>query len=230
MAKPAKPPTVRLRRFGAEMLRLRNEAGLTRDEVEAQTKINGATLYRVETARVRPQVRTATTLMELYRVPQEDQERLLALLRDSSQRGGWINTFKGELPERYTTYIYFEEEADTVWNYQAAFVPGLLQTKDYAEAVIRGTLPEATDDEIRARVEARINRQELLYRQPLLKLWLIIDEAVLVRTVGSPALLAEQLGHLIKVSRLPNVTLQVVPFDAGGASGHAGVVCGHAIC
>ncbi|MEO5878382.1 MAG: helix-turn-helix transcriptional regulator [Streptosporangiaceae bacterium] len=215
------PPTIRLRRFAAEILRLRKEAGLTREEVTEQTKINNATLYRLETARVRPQVRTVTTLFELYGVPKAAQDELLALLRDSAQRS-WLKTLHGNLSDHYASYIGFEAEAEAVWNYESSFIPGLMQTEDYARDVITGTLPEATPEDIEALVSARTQRQAVLRREAPLRLWAIIDEAALRRRVGSSQVRAEQLAHLQELANLPNVTLQVIPFEAGAHPGMPG--------
>jgi transcriptional regulator with XRE-family HTH domain len=219
---PAKqPPTIRLRRLAAELRHLRAEANLTREEVEEQTNINQATLYRLETARVRPQVRTMTTLLDLYGVEQENRDQLLTLLREAGQRG-WLQPYHSELPEMYGTFISFEAEAKQVMNYESLFVPGLLQTEDYARAVIRGVLPTATKDEAEMRVRARIDRQELLTREEPLKLWAIMDEAALRRVVGGRRVMKEQMRQLIEASEQPNITLQVIRFDDGAHPGMPG--------
>jgi transcriptional regulator with XRE-family HTH domain len=131
------PPTVRLRRLASELRGLRTAAGLTREEVSDQTGINPATLYRIETAKVRPQRRTLIALLDKYEVTDEGQRsELIALSRQAAQLG-WLQAFESELPEQYPTYISFEAEARSVRNYESLFVPGLLQTEDYARAVIR---------------------------------------------------------------------------------------------
>lgn len=215
------PPTIRMRRLAAELLDLRRAAKLTREEVAERTQINAATLYRLETARVRPQVRTLTTLLDLYGVEQEKRDELLDLLRDSGQRG-WLQTYAADLPGQYSAYISFEAEAQAVWNYESSFIPGLLQTENYARAVISGTLPEANQETIKNLVSARMQRQAVLTRDKPLKIWAILDEAVLRRRVGTPDERNEQLSHLLEVSQLPNVTLQVIPFEAGAHPGMPG--------
>lgn len=140
-------PTVRLRRLAAELRSLRTSSGLTRDEIVERTGINVATLYRIEHARVRPQTRTLRTLLDLYGVEGAHQDELIALLRDARQRG-WLHAYQSMLPEQYTTYIGFEGEARGVWNYESLFVPGLVQTEDYARAVIGGGFPSVSCDEI----------------------------------------------------------------------------------
>jgi transcriptional regulator with XRE-family HTH domain len=145
-------PTVRLRRLAAELRLLRTSSGLTRDEIVERTGINVATLYRIEHARVRPQTRTLRTLLARYGVEGAHQGELIALLRDARQRG-WLHAYQAVLPEQYTTYIGFEGEARGAWNYESLYVPGLVQTEDYARAVIRGGFPSASRDEIERRVQ-----------------------------------------------------------------------------
>ncbi|MGH3156994.1 MAG: helix-turn-helix domain-containing protein [Streptosporangiaceae bacterium] len=214
-------PTVRLRRLAAELRSLRAASELTREEVVERTGINAATMYRIEHARVRPQTRTLRTLLDLYGVEKEQQAELVTLLRDARERG-WLHAYQSELPEQYTTYIGFEGEAESTWDYESLYIPGLLQTQDYARAVIRGGFPTATRDEIERRVEVRMARQEVLRGDNPLKLWGIVDEAALRRRVGEPAVMRAQLRHLMEASELPNVTFQVIPFDAGAHPGMPG--------
>ncbi|HUY47466.1 MAG TPA: helix-turn-helix transcriptional regulator [Streptosporangiaceae bacterium] len=214
-------PTVRLRRLAAELRSLRASSGLTREMIVERTGINAATLYRIEHARVRPQTRTLRTLLDLYGVDQEQQAELVALLREARQRG-WLHAYQSELPEHYTTYIGFEGEAHSVWNYESLFVPGLLQTEDYARAVIRGVLPYASRDEVERHVGARIERQAVLGNDNPLNLWSIVDEAALRRQVGGPAVMKAQLRFLMEAAELPHVTFQVIPFSVGAHPGMPG--------
>ena len=213
--------TVRLRRLAAELRKLRGEAGLSREDVVESTGINVATLYRIEHARVRPQPRTLRTLLDTYGVGEVRQAELLALSREAAQRG-WPHAYRPELSETYRTYIGFEDEARAVWNYEALLVPGLLQTEDYARAVVRGGLPEAGDDEVQSRVEARMARQAVLTRTNPVRLWAIVDEAALRRRVGGQAVMSAQLHRLIKAAEVPTITLQVISFDVGAHPGMPG--------
>ena len=214
-------PTVRLRRLAAELRSLRASSGLTRDEVVERTGINVATMYRIEHARVRPQTRTLRTLLDLYGVEKDQQAELVALLRDARERG-WLHAYQSELPEQYMTFIGFEGEAESEWDYESLFVPGLLQTEGYARALISGTLPFASRDEVERRVEVRMARREVLQNENPLELWGIIDEAVLRRQVGGPAVMGAQFRHILEASELPNITFQVIPFDGGAHPGMAG--------
>lgn len=215
------PPTVRLRRLAGELRRLRAAAQLSREDVTEQTGINSATLYRIETARARPQMRTLLALLNLYGVDQEQRVYLTALCRDAGTQG-WLRPYHSDLPEEYTAYISFEDEAQGVRNYESLFIPGLLQTESYANAVIRGVLPGATEAEITDRLTARMERQAVLTRDRPLKFWAVMDEAALRRVVGGPAVMQAQLGHLLDTAKAAHVTLQVIPFGAGAHPGMPG--------
>ncbi len=214
-------PTLRLRRLAAELRRLRSDAGLTREEVAERTRINEATLYRIEAARARPQARTLLALLELYGVPEEESAELTALARQSGEQN-WLQSFPTELPEPYPTYISFEGEAKSLLNYECLFVPGLLQTQDYARAALQRGMPSATNDEIGRLLKARMGRQAVLTRNPPLRLRTIVDEAALHRPVGGKQVMKTQLNRLAEAADLPQVTLQALPYDVGGHPGMSG--------
>ncbi len=215
------PPTVRLRRLAAELRRLRAAGGLTREQVSEQTAINSATLYRIETAKVRPQRRTLMALLDKYGVMDESRRVELIALSQQSNEPGWLQAYESELPERYTTYISFEAEARSLRAYESSFVPGLLQTEDYARATMEGGLPIARD-QVGRRVEARLQRQAVLSKKKPLKLWAVMDEAVMHRLVGGQKVMAAQLRRLVEASNEPHVTVQVLPYAAGAHPGMHG--------
>src|SRR5215475_8985332 len=172
MSPARKPtPTLRLRRLAAELQRLRADATLTRDDVAQRTGINEATLYRLETAKARPQARTLVALLDLYDVTDADQRSEMQALAKQSDEQSWLQSFPSELPEAYTTYIAFEGEASSLLNYECLFIPGLLQTEDYARAALQRGMPTATKEEIARFLEARMSRQAVLTRDPSLRLW-----------------------------------------------------------
>lgn len=210
----SRPPTARLRRLASEMSNLRKNAGLSREDVEEQTGINKATLYRIETAKAKPQPRTLRTLLKLYKAPADKRDALLVLLREAN-RQGWLQPYQEDLSEQYNTLMGFEAEAQAVWTYGMTLIPGLLQTEAYARAVIKGMWPAATSEQVDRRVAARLHRQELLTKDQPLKLWAIVDEAALRRKVGSPAIMREQTERLRASLAEPVVTVQVLTFGAG---------------
>ncbi|MEV4380814.1 helix-turn-helix transcriptional regulator [Streptosporangium sp. NPDC049644] len=215
------PPTVRLRRLAAELRRLRQEAGLSQAEVTEKTDVNLATLHRIETAKTKPQLRTLNALLDAYGVTGSQRTDLVTLQKEAKQRG-WLHGLEADLPDKYSAYIGLEAEAQQAINYESLFIPGLLQTEDYARAVIPGVLPTATAAEVDSFVTARMQRQALLEHETPLRLWAIIDQAALHRTVGSDAIMRAQLTHLIQQARRPHITVQVIPFSAGAHPGMPG--------
>ena len=222
MAGRKQPPTVRLRRLAAELRALRQAAGLTREDAAEQTHMNSATLWRIETARARPQRRTLFGLLDKYGVTdQQRRAELVDLAKDAGQLG-WLQAYEELLPDEYSSYISFEAEARTVRNYESLFVPGLLQTEEYARALTAGMLPDATEEGVERRVEARLKRQDSITKDEPLKLWVIIDESVLHRKVGGAEVMRGQLRQLAKLTKLPQVTVQVLPYEVGAHPGMYG--------
>jgi transcriptional regulator with XRE-family HTH domain len=221
MASRAKPPTVRMRRLAAELRRLRANAGYSREQIAEQTGVNEGTLYRLETARARPQRRTLIALLDLYRVEAPLRDDLLEIAR-SADGQGWARPYRWQLPGEYAAYISFEAEARVVHNYESLFIPGLLHTEDYDRAMVAGVLPTATTAEITERVEARVERQKLLEGDDPLELWAVVDEAAIRRVVGGPAVMRGQLSRVLDMMDRPNVTVQVISFSSGAHPGMPG--------
>jgi len=219
---PRHTPTLRLRRLASELRALRQAAGLTREGTAAQTNINSATLYRIETAKARPQKRTLLALLDRYGVTDSARRAALVELAQQSMQLGWLQAYESELPEEYTTYISFESEARSVRNYESLFVPGLLQTKDYTRAVVIANVPGASETVIQREIEARAHRQESIHKNHPLKLWAIVDEAALHREVGGSHVMAEQLRYVSDMAKQPHITLQVLPYKVGAHAGMHG--------
>ncbi|MCD0449657.1 helix-turn-helix transcriptional regulator [Actinocorallia sp. API 0066] len=219
---PARPqPTIRLRRLAGRLRRRRDDLKLSREYVAEHTGINPTTLYRIEMFKVRPQARTLKALLDLYEVEPEERAALVQLLKDSGKKG-LLEPYQEGLPEEYSAYIEFEDEARSIWNYESLYVPGLLQTEAYARHVIPDGMPTLTADEVERRVLARVSRQAVLTRDAPLHLWAIFDEAALHRLVGGARVMREQILHLIDSAQTPNITVQVIPFDVGGHPGMLG--------
>jgi transcriptional regulator with XRE-family HTH domain len=216
------PPTVRLRRLAGELRGLREAAQLSTKAVAERTEINAATLYRIETAKVRPQRRTVILMLDAYGVSGPKRDELLELLKQSAQLG-WLNRFESELPELYLHYVSFEAEARSIRNYETIFVPGLLQTEEYARAAVtQAGLPIGNAEDLEHRVDVRMQRQAALKRPEPLSLWAIMDEAVLHRAVGGGEVMIDQLQHLLETGSSANVQIQVIPFSAGAHAGMPG--------
>ncbi|GAA2951731.1 helix-turn-helix domain-containing protein [Kitasatospora cinereorecta] len=213
-------PTVRRRRLGQELRRLREIKGMTAEEVAERLLVSQSKISRLENGRRSISQRDVRDLCGVYEV--EDHrivESLMQMAKDSRQQGWW-HAF-GDIP--YSVYIGLETDAASLRVYESLIVPGLLQTREYAQAVIEGMWPEATPHEIDKRIQIRLKRQDRL-TDPVnpLRFWAVIDEALLRRIVGDPRTMNAQLLHLAELSELPHVTLQVLPYDVGAHPGMYG--------
>ncbi|MFD5040040.1 helix-turn-helix domain-containing protein [Streptomyces sp. NPDC006978] len=213
-------PTVRRRRLGQELRRLREIKGMTAEEVAERLLVSQSKISRLENGRRSISQRDVRDLCGVYEV--EDHrvvDSLMQMAKDSRQQGWW-HAF-GDIP--YSVYIGLETDAASLRVYESLIVPGLLQTREYAQAVIEGMWPEATPSEIDKRIQIRLKRQDRL-TDPVnpLRFWAVIDEALLRRIVGNPNTMRAQLLHLAELSELPHVTLQVLPYDVGAHPGMYG--------
>jgi transcriptional regulator with XRE-family HTH domain len=208
---PALNPTVRNRRLGVELRRFREGAGLTIEQVAARLECSISKVSRIETAQVRPTPRDVRDLLDMYGVEDDSREALLRIAREARQRGWW--ELYSDLPK--STLAGVESAADSIRAYSQALVPGLLQTEEYARAVIRAIHAGFDPPEIDRRVELRMARQQLLTRERPLRLWVVLDEAIARREVGGRDVLRRQLDHLATVTALRDVTIQVLPFRSG---------------
>nr|WP_202455420.1 helix-turn-helix transcriptional regulator [Streptomyces sp. SID8367] len=210
-------PTVRRRRLGQELRRLRELKGMTAEEVAERLLVSQSKISRLENGRRSISQRDVRDLCGVYEV--EDHrivDSLMQMAKDSRQQGWW-HSF-GDIP--YSVYIGLETDAASLRVYDPQVVPGLLQTRGYAEALINGALPETTPSDIDKRVQVRMRRQERIQApdNPL-RLWTVLDEAALRRTVGGRGIMREQLEHLVEQSGMPHVTVQVIPFEMGAHPG-----------
>ncbi|MFY1599231.1 helix-turn-helix domain-containing protein [Micromonospora sp. WMMD737] len=205
-------PTVRRRRIARELRQLRERAGMTLDVAARQLDMSKSNLSRIENAQIGIKPRDVRAALALYEVTGADAEALIEIARGAQQRGWW-QKYSDVLPEWFEFYVGLEAEAASLRTYEVEAVPGLLQTEAYAREVFRRT---AGEDGIERKVAARLHRQNVLHRDNPVELSVVLNEAVLCRPVGGNAVMADQMAHLAKVSQLPNVTLQVLPFSAGG--------------
>jgi transcriptional regulator with XRE-family HTH domain len=223
MGKPERnhSPTLRARRLALVLINKREAAGLSRDEVTRRLEWANSTLFRIETGRTRPQPRSVRDLLDLYGVSGSEREGLIQLAREARQPGWW-HSFRDVLPNPYEVFIGLEAGASTIQTFEPLVVPGLLQTPDYARAMVRGGPQELDPDEIDRRVEVRLARQQILTRPDRPRLWTVLDEAVLHRTVGNGTIMRKQLAHLVTLSEQGKTTIQVVPFKVGAHAGTSG--------
>ncbi|GIH64027.1 MULTISPECIES: helix-turn-helix domain-containing protein [Microbispora] len=209
-------PTVRRRRLGQELRRLRERADLTGDQVAARLGWSAAKISRIETARTSPRTSDVEALLVIYMVDSRQRQELLALHRDATRKGWWED-YRDSLPKEYTTFLGLEAEATAARDWEPQVVPGLFQTEAYVRAMMesgqRSTL-EAPGG-VRSRIEVRMARQQAVLRaESPLAISAVLEESVLLRRFGDHEVMREQVRRLIEVSELPNVELRILPLDA----------------
>jgi transcriptional regulator with XRE-family HTH domain len=208
-------PTVRRRRLGSELRRLRESQCIKLEEVADRLGLAPSTLSRIETGKAPTRTSYLTGMLELYGVRDQSQRQVLIDMAREGHRKGWWEVWDGVLPTGFGIYVGLEAEAASLRVYEAQVVHGLLQTEDYARAVMSTVRRRQTPEEIDRLVSLRMQRQAVVTRSDPMELWMILDEAVLRRMVGSSHVTRDQLEHLYEASQWPNVTLQVLAFGSG---------------
>jgi transcriptional regulator with XRE-family HTH domain len=211
-------PTVLRIALGSRLRQLREGCGISREAAGDAIRGSHAKISRLELGRTGFKERDLRDLLSLYGVVDPaERETYLELARRANDPGWWQH-YSDLLPAWFETYIGLEQAATTIRTYEAQFVPGLLQTADYARAVIQ----LGNTDETERRVAIRMRRQQILYRAAAPTLWAVIDEAALHRPVGGVEVLLEQIEHLVKMADRPSIRIQVLPYSAGGHSAAGG--------
>jgi transcriptional regulator with XRE-family HTH domain len=211
-------PTVLRIALGSRLRQLREGCGISREAAGDAIRGSHAKISRLELGRTGFKERDLRDLLSLYDVVDPaERETYLELARRANDPGWWQH-YSDLLPAWFETYIGLEQAATTIRTYEAQFVPGLLQTADYARAVIQ----LGNTDETERRVAIRMRRQQILYRAAAPTLWAVIDEAALHRPVGGVEVLLEQIEHLVGMADRPSIRIQVLPYSAGGHSAAGG--------
>jgi transcriptional regulator with XRE-family HTH domain len=217
-AMPAPNPTMLRRQLGAELRRQRERAQRTVAEIAKELGWSESKLSRIETASTGIRETDLGRLLTAYEVSDSERARITALAGMSRQRAWW-EAYGDALLDPLTTFIGFEAEASAIYGYECQVVQGLLQTGEYARAIVEIMSVGERPDVIEQRVAARMARQTVLTRQPPPQLCAILDEAVLRRPVGGNEVMQRQLMRLLEVSRQPSITIQVLPFAVGAHRG-----------
>ena len=213
-------PTVLRILLGAQLRRLREAKRISLEEAGNVIRASHSKISRLETGRVGFKDRDVVDLLTLYGVVDEKEREALRSLASRANSPGWWHDYSDVLPNWFEAYVGLEEAASQIRAYEVQFVPGLLQTEDYARAVTM--LAYSNPREINRRVNLRLARQSVLTREDPPSLWAVLDEAVLRRPIGGANAMRTQLKHLIEMSQRPNVTVQIVPFKAGGHAAAGG--------
>jgi transcriptional regulator with XRE-family HTH domain len=209
------------RQLGAELRRLRERAQRTVSDVATELGWSESKLSRIETANTSIRNADLQRLLGIYKVSDQDSSRLAAFANMARQRAWWEG-YGDALLDPYKTLLGFEAEAKAIYTYDAIILHGLLQTNEYASAIIRAVSVGERADVVEQRVAVRMARQAVLTREPPVELFSVIDEAVLRRPVGGPDVMRRQLMRLIEVSEQPAITIQVLPFSVGAHRGADG--------
>ncbi|MFE3198518.1 helix-turn-helix domain-containing protein [Embleya sp. NPDC059237] len=213
------PGTVRSRRLGADLGRLREAAGLRAEDVARQMGFSRPKLSRIESGEVRVSQNDLKALLHLFGVHDPAQvEEYLTASREA-RRAGWWQAYQDTLPREYADYIALEAAAEEIRSFQPILIPGLVQTEAYTRAVIHANPAITPPADIESLIKIRQERKSILDREHPPRLWLIIGESAIRQTVGGVEVMLEQLAHLENLGDLQHLTIQVLPHSAGAHAG-----------
>jgi transcriptional regulator with XRE-family HTH domain len=208
--------------LGAQLRRLRESSGVTRDDAGYHIRASGSKISRMELGRVSFKERDVSDLLELYGVTDSSERDKLMQLTHEANAPAWWQKYQDVVPDWFAVFVGLEEAAQLIRIYEVQFVPGLLQTEEYARAVVQQGAPGLDAAEVERRVAVRMGRQKLLGKDSPPRLWAIVDEAALRRPMGGRDVLAAQIERLMDAVSEPYITLQVMPFRYGGHGADGG--------
>ncbi|SEB94979.1 Helix-turn-helix domain-containing protein [Streptomyces sp. 2131.1] len=222
MSEPRSAPTVGQVVLGKRLQDLRERAGMSRDQAAKVLRVTAATVRRMETAEVALKIPYVQALLKAYGIADAENDAFVELAEEAN-RPGWWQRFHDVLPDWFSMYVSLEGAASLLRMYEPHFVPGLLQTEDYARTVMRtGAIGQTRPEDIERHVALRMERQSLLTRPDAPRLWVVMDETVLRRPVGSDEIMRAQVDKLLEATTMPNVTLQIAEFSTGHHPGTYG--------
>jgi transcriptional regulator with XRE-family HTH domain len=208
--------------LGKRLQDLRERAGMKREEAAQVLRVAPGTIRRMETAEVALKIPYVQLLLGAYGIGDEEARGFVELAEEAN-KPGWWQRFHDVLPHWFSMYVSLEGAASLIRAYEPQFVPGLLQTEDYARAIMfGGAIGHTEPEDVERHVALRMQRQSLLTRPDAPRLWAVMDETVLRRPVGAPGVLKGQVEKLLEAARLPNVTLQLAEFASGHHPGTYG--------
>lgn len=211
-------PTVLRMILGRRLQDMRLGAGASLEDAAKALRVKTLTIRRLEKAEVALKPLYVEKLLETFGADRQEIDEFVDLAERANEPGWW-HSYRDAVPSWFTAYVSLETDAKTLRTYEPQYVTGLLQTPDYARAVLRGGLPNGSEEELARRVELRLRRQSLLEGEDAPTLWVVMEEAVLHRTVGSPDVMREQIERLLDVSELEHISIDIVPFAAGAHVG-----------
>ncbi|WP_189213468.1 helix-turn-helix domain-containing protein [Actinokineospora fastidiosa] len=214
--RPEGRPTARRIVLGSQLRRLREAAEITRGEAGYRIRGSESKISRMELGRVGFKERDVADLLAMYGVTDPEEVGEYLQMVKESNNPGWWHRYGDLMPNWLQDFVGLEESASRIQTYELQFVPGLMQTEDYVRAIVSHGRPDIRTAEQERRVKLRMDRQKVLHRADAPKLWAVVDESVLHRPIGGPKVLREQIDYLLEITRLPNITLQVVPYSLSG--------------
>jgi hypothetical protein len=208
--------------LGSQLRKLRESRAITREAAGWEIRSSESKISRMELGRVGFKERDVADLLTLYGVDDPQERAVLLSLAQQAKNPGWWHRYSDVLPSWFSAFLGLESAASLIRTYEVQFIPGLLQTRDYARSVVVLGHGGAQAEEIDRRIDVRMTRQQMLTRTDAPHLWAVVDEAVLRRLIGGPDVMRAQMVALIEATKLPNVTIQVIPFHAGGHAAAGG--------
>jgi transcriptional regulator with XRE-family HTH domain len=212
-------PTLRRRKLVKELIAAREGAGMNASQLATEIDLRPSAVSKIESGKQGLTLRNIKAYARVTGLSNAKTDELVLLGANDKTYDDWLVEFREDMPEWFALYPALEEDAVQIWNYEPELIQGLVQTPDYAEAVVRTWLPEISGEELERSVELRSRRQQLLEGNNPPKLRLVLNEAVIRRQIGGEAVMAEQIQHLITLSRKEHITIQVLPFSAGAHPG-----------
>jgi Domain of unknown function (DUF5753)/Helix-turn-helix domain len=209
-------PSVRRLILGSQLRRLREQSGISCAEAGYSIRGSASKISRMETGRISFKERDVDDLLTLYGLNDPDERAQLMSLVAQTKQTGWWHRYNERMPKWFEDYVGLEEAAARIQSWELQFIPGLLQTEDYARATFVHGHPRAAEETIDSMVDLRVRRQRILGGTHPPRLWMVIDESVLHRTLGSAAMLKKQVERLLELTELSHISLQVIPFAKSG--------------
>jgi transcriptional regulator with XRE-family HTH domain len=211
-------PTARRMILGSQLRRLREEAGVTRQQAGYNIRGSESKISRLELGRVGFKERDVTDLLTMYGVEDATERQTFLDMVKQSNEPGWWRRFGETMPNWFTDLVGLEEAAARIQIWEPLYVSGLLQIEGYARAIFSHGRPEMADDRVDQLVALRMRRQKMFSRPDAPRVWMVLDESVLHRPIGGVKVLKRQIEYLLEMSALPHVSVQVLPYSRSGLS------------
>ncbi|MEV6640031.1 helix-turn-helix transcriptional regulator [Amycolatopsis sp. NPDC051371] len=211
-------PTARRMILGSQLRRLREEAGITRQQAGYNIRGSESKISRLELGRVGFKERDVTDLLTMYGVDDSTERQTFLEMVKQSNEPGWWRRFGDTMPNWFTDLVGLEEAAARIQIWEPLYVSGLLQIEGYARAIFSHGRPEMADERVDQLVALRMRRQKMFSRPDAPRVWMVLDESVLHRPIGGMKVLKQQIEYLLEMSALPHVSVQILPFSRSGLS------------